>query len=76
MNSFETNPFGVLTFIVAPAMLTNASSINGAQHITLRSPSGDGIRFRQMFSWFEVSARLKEARRGSSGGEERAHTRV
>jgi Protein of unknown function (DUF2721) len=27
MNSFETNPFGVLTFIVAPAMLTNASSI-------------------------------------------------
>jgi hypothetical protein len=27
MNSFETNPFGVLTFIVAPAMLTNGSSI-------------------------------------------------
>jgi hypothetical protein len=27
MNSFETNPFGVLTFIVAPAILTNASSI-------------------------------------------------
>lgn len=27
MNSIETNPFGVLTFIVAPAILTNASSI-------------------------------------------------
>jgi hypothetical protein len=27
MNSLETNPFGLLTFIVAPAILTNASSI-------------------------------------------------
>ena len=24
----DTNPFGVLTFIVAPAILTNASSVN------------------------------------------------
>ena len=27
MNPFELNPFGLLTFIVAPAILTNASSV-------------------------------------------------
>jgi hypothetical protein len=27
MNQFQDNPFGLLTFIVAPAILTNASSI-------------------------------------------------
>ncbi len=27
MHPFETNPFGLLTFIVAPAILTNASSV-------------------------------------------------
>jgi hypothetical protein len=27
MNVFENNPFGLLTFLVAPAILTNASSI-------------------------------------------------
>jgi len=28
MNLAEVNPFGILTFIVAPAILTNASSVN------------------------------------------------
>jgi hypothetical protein len=28
MDPISTNPFGILTFIVAPAILTNASSIN------------------------------------------------
>jgi hypothetical protein len=27
MDPFETNPFGILTFIVAPAILTNAASV-------------------------------------------------
>src|SRR6266850_3010914 len=27
MDGFGTNPFGILTFIVAPAILTNASSV-------------------------------------------------
>src|SRR5436190_24323387 len=28
MDPVNTNPFGILTFIVAPAILTNASSVN------------------------------------------------
>ena len=28
MTDLESNPFAILTFIVAPAILTNASSIN------------------------------------------------
>jgi uncharacterized protein DUF2721 len=28
MNLMDTNPFGILTFIVAPAILTNASSVS------------------------------------------------
>ena len=43
MNSFETNRFAVLTFIVAPALLTNESSIMalgvGALHALSTTPS-------------------------------------
>jgi hypothetical protein len=60
MNALDPNPFAVLTFIVAPAILTNASAVMGLQTATRFARAID--RSRELSNWVD-------ARRGDQGPE-------
>jgi hypothetical protein len=60
MDPLNTNPFGILTFIVAPAILTNASSVNALATSNRLARSIDRARI--------ISAQIEEHERDSDDG--------
>jgi hypothetical protein len=62
MDPVNTNPFGILTFIVAPAILTNASSVNALSTSNRLARSMDRAR--------AMSAQIEEHEGDADGGNE------
>lgn len=62
MDPVSTNPFGILTFIVAPAILTNASSVNALSTSNRLARSMDRAR--------TISAQIEEHEDDPNGGNE------
>ena len=58
MDGLGANPLGILTFIVAPAILTNASSVMALGTANRFARTGKAIKFLDLNTAAEISASM------------------